>query len=30
MQKKLPYVLAIVIPFLIVWPLSVILLRAGS
>ena len=26
MKKKLPYILAIVIPFLIVWPLSVILL----
>ena len=26
MQKKLPYILAIVLPFLVVWPLSVILL----
>lgn len=26
MKKKLPYILAIVLPFLIVWPLSVILL----
>ena len=26
MQKKLPYILAILLPFLVVWPLSVILL----
>lgn len=26
MKKKLPYLLAVVLPFLVVWPLSVILL----
>ncbi len=30
MQKKLPYILAIVLPFLVVWPLSVILLPQAA